>query len=92
MAVPVDPEDCSTSLSIAFGYVLPDMKLMRSSLVTLPPLPVPGTALMSTPFFLAMCLTAGVERALDEAKTALFANERFYLPGPDCAFEDEDTL
>lgn len=42
------------------------MKFIRSSLVTLPFLPVPGTWLMSMPFFFAWCLTAGVERALDE--------------------------
>ena len=43
------------------------MKARMSVLVTLPFLPVPGTALMSMPSFLARCLTAGVDKALDVA-------------------------
>ena len=67
---------CSPSDSLleesCFLADFPDMKLTRSSLVTLPPLPVPGTLLMSIPYFFAMCLTAGVDRALDSE----------LLPGP----------
>ena len=40
------------------------MKLSRSDFVTLPPLPVAGTRLMSMPSFLAINLTAGVDKAL----------------------------
>ena len=41
------------------------MKLSTSSLVTRPPLPVEGTLLISMFSFLARCLTAGVDKALD---------------------------
>jgi len=51
--------------SAGFVTDLPDIKLIISSLVTLPPLPVAGTVLMSILFFFAICLTAGVERAFD---------------------------
>lgn len=55
--------DTGTACWDALG---PSMKFMRSSLVTLPFLPVPGTWLISMPCFFAWCLTAGVERALDD--------------------------
>lgn len=45
------------------------IKLRRSPLVTRPFLPVPCTLLMSTPSFLARCLTAGVDKALESSPT-----------------------
>ena len=46
------------------GSMPPLMKLSKSPFVTLPFLPVPGTRLMSMPSFLAINLTAGVDKAL----------------------------
>lgn len=58
------------------------MKLMRSSFVTRPPLPVALTNERSTLFFFAKCLTAGVESTLEELS----------LPGPlvGCASSSEE--
>ena len=47
------------------------IKLSMSPLVTRPFLPVPCTELISTPSFLARCLTAGVDKALVRSPSAL---------------------
>ena len=57
--------DEADTCSAGFALVFPSIKLMRSSLVTLPPFPVAGTVLISILFALAKNLEAGVERALD---------------------------
>ena len=42
----------------------PSINNTKSSFVTLPPFPVPFTLLISIPFCFAICLTAGVAKAL----------------------------
>ena len=59
------------------------MKLITSSFVTRPFLPVAGMAFISSPFNFAICLTAGVERALESKRPEFKGGISNYLPGPD---------